>query len=291
MLSKVAANALIFETIFVSHGIKATSITANISFSASQLSSVKVQSILATTGTFSVSVVGTMFSSYGVSPRVLSGASSCEISFWVSDSCATCKVSRGVAIDLTLTLSLNKYSIGTLSNSLSYSECFISSVKSAPIPSSGTTLVTIAGYSIGVFGALSKSRVFGSAGASSSWISDSTVVSKSSRNVADAYFVQVTSGRQVSSVFSRSITHDTPLISAVSVTNVPVSCSASITVSGFNFGGYLHSLSAAKAESRFVCFDCSFVGGRFMLCSENCFFCCLKIHFECFCFGELTVVF
>jgi hypothetical protein len=71
-------------------------------------------------------------------------------------------------------------------------------------------------------------------------------VGKSIRNVAHAFTVQASAGRQVSNLFNGSLTHGTPLLSAVSMTNAPGTGSTSITVIGSNYGGYQYSLSLAK---------------------------------------------
>jgi hypothetical protein len=92
----------------------------------------------------------------------------------------------------------------------------------------------------------SKARVLGSAGQISNWISDSCIIAKTSRNIGSVYTVQASAGRLVSGIFTRSLTHDAPLLSTVSVTNVPVTGSSSITVTGFNFGGFQNSLSITR---------------------------------------------
>jgi len=249
LASKVAANAILIKAVFVSLSVKMSSITTIVSFSAAQLSSVQVHAMKAATGTFSISVVGAMYGCYHTSPRVGAGSSSCEVSAWISDSSAKCKASHGVAVALHVTLSLSKVSVGTLSKALSYSRCFISSTKSALLPSSGSSAVSIIGYSIGVVGLSPKARVHFSGGQSNRWISDSCMITKSSRNVANVYTVQASSSSQNSGLLTQSLTHDTPLLSSVSVTNIPVTGSTTLTVVGFNYGSYEHSLSLAKLRT------------------------------------------
>jgi len=246
LASKLSASSSILMTVFVSFGVTTSSLSPNISCSAVQLSSVAVQSFPATTGSFSISIFGASYRTSNASPRVIVGPSSCEVTLWVSDSSAICKAHQSVSAALSLTVSLSKLCNAKLLNALSYSRSFILIVKPNVFPSSGATAISVVGYSLGVSSLSSMSRILGTAVEFNRWVSDSSLVCKSIRSVASDYTLHTSSGNQVSAALTQCLTHDTPSLSSVSLSNVPITGSVSITAFGTNFGMYWNSLSRLK---------------------------------------------
>jgi hypothetical protein len=209
------------------------------------------------------------------------GGSACEASRWVSDSGVECKSAGGVGprwgAGLPVVLSAG-WQCGSVTRAWSYDGPVVSAVSVTNGASSGSTSVTVvgqrmglSGYSAGVrlgqfrlhfiSGNQSNASGGGSACEASRWVSDSGVECKSAGGVGPRWGaglpVVLSAGWQCGSV-TRAWSYDGPVVSAVSVTNGPITGSTSVTVVGQRMGlsGYsagvrlgLHFISGNQSNA------------------------------------------
>ena len=186
-------------------------------------------------------IQGVMFgpSHYTRGGRVSFAGSACEASDWVSASVLYCKKAGtqnpGGSLGLVLT-SANE--AGSVSATWSYDLQILSQVMVVGnLPSTGVTSITIVGYNYGsgVRGASFASRLGPSNSEYTSWMSDSSLICRTSRALSRSRLMAVTAGIQISSV-TQSVTFESALVKAKGRPNLASTGAISMLILGSGFG-------------------------------------------------------
>ena len=171
------------------------------------------------------------------------GFSSCISTAWSSDTLISCRTMAGTGKALRLAVSTYNLA-GSVSGIVSYNTPNVLFAARANIPTSGSSVVQVAGGDFGIFGRTARLAVGHSAGMQSIWTSDSSLCGKSTRGATTSLQIKSTISLQLGSA-SFVASYDTPLLSAASLNAVPMTGSIFANISGRNLG-YLSQSSSIR---------------------------------------------
>ena len=163
-----------------------------------------------------------------------------------------CLVSHGVSGSRQVAISLSVLK-GTVSAVVSYdSASVLNAIDTANVPSTGATMLSIAGSGLGTHDYTPSLRLGGTVCSRSGWTSDSALQCALSAGVAGSRSVTLTSGVQVGTT-TVVASYNAPSVSTISQANVPTTMSSIITVHGSDFGEFftqaLGSIGGTTAET------------------------------------------
>ena len=183
--------------VIVSAGVSVGSLTQGASFDFSSLKSMKSVVNIPSTGSVSVTALGTALSAFGVSSAVRV-YSNTESTIWISDSCAIAKISDGAGARLRIITTVGSRQDGTLSDALSYDSPSTFAVIPSTRPSTGVTTVSIIGSNLAIASLSQKARVGGTPCESARWVSSSTLLCRIAAGAHNMQQVIVTALQQTS---------------------------------------------------------------------------------------------
>jgi len=235
LLCKVGAGALSGHGLCASVGLQVGSLSELVSYDGASMSGA-VWCNAGTSGSVSVTVVGSGFGGAARSWSVRLGGTSCEGTGWVSSSAMVCKAGAGLSAGRGLCVSVG-LRVGSVSGLVSFDVISVSGVVSSNGGGSGSVSVTIVGGGFGGFAASGVARVGGTSCEGSSWVSETSLLCKVGAGVSEGRGVCVSIGLQVGSV-SGLVSFDGASVSGVVLCNAGSSGSVSVTVVG---SGFWHS--------------------------------------------------
>ncbi len=186
-----------------------------------------------TSGSSSVTVLGSLLGTFDSTVRVRIGGTAGEATSWISDSSVRVKISAGVASSLTAVATVTSLRHSLLSL-ISYRGPVVTSF-TLPMPSTGSAVLSLFGAGFGSFDYTIAARVGQTSAQFSNWLSDSSLTVKSSAGLGASLPLKVTVGlvRESSTL---DVSYVSPLISSLSHYCLPTLPSAAMTVFGAGFG-------------------------------------------------------
>jgi hypothetical protein len=217
-----------------------------ISFDGPSLSSIEL-STPASSGSATVSVLGSSFALYSVSLSAFLSGSNCEVSLWVSESAVRCKASAGTVLQGSVVVSSGRF-YGSLTSILSYLVPILSSLKQTNSPGTGATSFSVFGRS---FGRSSQSSHISNGHTNceaTAWSSDSAFSCKTSAGIGQDRIIDVNFN---SMTLSQAFSYNALVIRShiTLVLNIPTSGSVSITLAGSGFGLRGYTLRAKAGQT------------------------------------------
>ncbi|KAJ1470089.1 hypothetical protein T484DRAFT_1849086 [Baffinella frigidus] len=208
------------------------------------------------TGSVSMTVVGSMFgeSDYTGASRV--GSTACEASGWESDSSVRCLSSGGVVGTQRFAVTAG-IRAGSVTEGLSFDLATLSGTVRANAPSTGNVSVTVLGANLAHSAYTAAARFAATACEHSAWESDSSLRCLAPGGVLGTLRVAVTAGARVGSL-TDSVSYDTPSLAYVvdeqgnafnATANLPSGGSV-VTVLGAGLGVMSYTDSARTGQSR-----------------------------------------
>lgn len=174
------------------------------------------------------------------------GLSTCESSTWISNTALLCVISTGFGQSLSVQLTTN--TTDTFLGAFSYDVAQISAQHGVNFaPTAGTDL-TVMGINLGAVGTSAQASISSTATATTTWISDSALVCKSSRGIGPSLRTVVTTGLQVSTT-TETQTYDSSAVSSRLSTNQNSLATNEFTIHGTNFGTFDHSANGDTGQS------------------------------------------
>ena len=177
---------------------------------------------VASSGSYSLTVYGINLGVSANSHQSRISGSAVEATNWISTTALPCRVSFGNGASAKLQVTAGVQS-GTWSSSVSFSAptfnpantslnysiswAKFSPVSSANSPTTGSLLVTLSGRDYSSFASTTAARTSGTACERSSWISDSSIMSKISQGLRTSSNICVTAGMAVGSI-STTVSYD-----------------------------------------------------------------------------------
>jgi len=188
------------------------------------------------TGSASVTIVGSNAGSVSMSPRSRVSRTNSGATAWVSESSIVARTSlaAGPAGSVSVTTLMLP---GTLASVLSLGSALVSSAILVNSVRTAATSVTVLGSNFGQVDLSSRGRIAVTRAETTAWTSASAVSCKrtvTTRFAADSW-AAVTTARQALTV-TNAFSTDLKLISSEAVTNVPATGGTSVTVVGSNYG-------------------------------------------------------
>ena len=183
------------------------------------------------------------FSSYRVHPT------QCISSSIFSDTAVRCKVPAGNAVSISLVATV-ELSSRHLSARFSYASMAPSLINPNHVSVTACSSVTITGSQFSSFGSTPVSSIASTISMASNWISDSSIVFKTSSGTGRNLFVALQDAYFSSSV-TRMFSFDSPLISSLRPMNSPT-VGTNEVIFGINFGKWNVTPRAAIAKSLFL---------------------------------------
>jgi hypothetical protein len=185
-----------------------------------------IKSNLPSTGSVSISVIGTNLGLENSCPKTRFGGTHCEASDWNADSMVVCKVPAGVETYKVLAVTLPAPPVHrTVSKlrSFSYDQPYLRvlDLSITNVPAVASIMIRIIGGNLGTIGYTPGARPGLTASAIVMWISDSSIYCKVEAGVAVDWNLELSVGRQ-SGCLSHGFTYDLPAVSSVSVENCPL---------------------------------------------------------------------
>lgn len=151
-----------------------------------------------TTGSVVVYVTGTSFGEMDSTSAVRVSGSAVELTMWTSDSSVATMASAGAFNGTIVRLTTEQRLDGSLTETLSYDSPLDTDVRPTHNPSSGRSIITVAGFNLALFDTTTKVRMGGSACESSRWISATTLLCRLSSGTGSAHSMVVTIFKQSS---------------------------------------------------------------------------------------------
>jgi hypothetical protein len=209
-------------------------ISKSMSYLSASISGVEVQQLPAS-GAVSITIHGAGFGNRHSSSMTKLGTSSAQMSSWISDSLAFCKVQRSLGASISVRASVGSSAGSMLSNLLSVTVPVISALTGTNHAKSGSLSVTVIGSSFSVHGTTIASRFHRSSSLSSEWRSDSTLKSKAPPGFEGKLrmYASVALQKSASVIWT---SYDTLLALSSVALVVPSSGSSLVTLSGKLFG-------------------------------------------------------
>ena len=200
-----------------------------------------------------IPILGDNFGSYEITPFAVIGLTSCELSTWDSDTGVTCKSSRGSQSSLSLIVSIASVEpMPMKTEAISYDSAWISVVSGTNLRSAGYQQVQTIGYGLSPIDSTPKTSFYKTAAESTRWISDSWLVCKTSRGLAQSLRVQITAGVNVHST-SEIVSYDFAKISHLSKYNFASILKQTVFVSGISLSHFAQTcrvrISGSSSES------------------------------------------
>jgi hypothetical protein len=218
----------------ISLGLKFSTSTLLFSFSTSVISTISVFNG-ASTGTISLTLIGSNIGTVASSSSVRPLSTSCQASQWRSDTAIRCLVSSSISQSRILLITSGGV-LSSTSQSFSFNAPHLSGAgmyrNSYPyVPQ----MLTLFGLEFGVSDNSPLARVGLTACESSMWTSQSSMLCRIASGMAINDHITVTVGVMYSTI-SRVLIYDTPIISAACPQNCAISDPVQTTVYGLNFG-------------------------------------------------------
>jgi hypothetical protein len=187
-----------------------------------------------TTGGAVATILGQNFGMVDYSPAVSIGDTACVTLSWVTVTTLSCAVHDGVVLSGSIRVAVDSLS-GTQVGVFSYNAPVVTGFGSlANSPTSGGATTTLAGVSFGPFDSTPTVVVGSTLCNTRQWISDSSVrcnvAAGSGTGFTTALILNTQSETEI------GFTYDAPVVSKVTLANVPTSSGISVTVNGLNFG-------------------------------------------------------
>jgi hypothetical protein len=249
-----------------------------ISYDAPSLLSVQPAGDVPTAGQSNITVSGSNFGVFSSSVAVRAGFTSCEASYWISDTSVICKLSSGAGLNLGVSVTSSML-IGTLTEALSYALPNITSAERLNFPARGGISFTLSGQNFGTT-SYSITLTFGATLCpSTSWESDSSIVCKAPSGVtgtSEGYDITVTM-LSTTSRFDANIVYDMPEISNLltstgstetwDITNLagPPQGGNVVTITGTDFG--INNYSPTVKIGAEACKDASWISDTSIKCT------------------------
>jgi len=207
---------------------------------------------LPATGTFSISIRGSMFAYESAGPLLTdahshavlkAGSTVCMKSTWKSDSSLICRLAPAVGVRLSVEVSIFLQA-GQVSMLISYEGATISGVDKQFLPASGAVSVSLYGSGFGTSHS-SLVVIVGSSNAQiSKWTSDSSALCKAHVVGGASIQIRASVSKHVGHASSTYLSLSLPVISALTNANLAKSGSVSVTILGSSFT--LHRSSIAS---------------------------------------------
>jgi hypothetical protein len=197
--------------------------------------------VIAASGALIVRVLGSGYSSVGLSQSARLRGSSCGQSLWLSDSDLRCRSAWGKDLSSYATevvVSLAQQGCA-MTNAISYGNVVPGTVSVDRVPTTGGSLVSVSGLNIGSFGTSARLQLQGTAFESSRWVSSSETVCRfPALGILRSRFIEVVASvancmasNSAAFIFGE---HSTSMLYPLA--NAAKSGSTSITVFGRGFG-------------------------------------------------------
>jgi len=195
-----------------------------------------------------VTVTGTNFGAEPSGPTVRIGATVCFGDKWVSTTSVECTVQTGFGLSHRVGVAVGLIA-GTLRSAFSFDSPVLTYVSAINGPTAAAQLLTFNGLN---FESASTAvvKLGTTVCQSTAYVSDNVIVCTAAAGSGNALTTSITTATgsaQLQSYF----THDTPVLTAVSVINGPTAGAAVVTVSGINFGTLDYSLTATIGGNAF----------------------------------------
>ncbi|KAJ1475837.1 hypothetical protein T484DRAFT_1827001 [Baffinella frigidus] len=222
-------------SVAVTAGNRAGSVTEGLSYESVTVNSVEGVN-LATDMSSNVTLMGSGLgeADYSAAGRV--GATSCEGSTWVSDTCVRCQSSTGVGRSQRVSVTAGLH-VGSAIEVHSY--------EGAGLVNNGTNFATATGGEVALMGSglgvadySAEGRVGATACEGSNWASDSSLVCMAASGIGQTLSSTVTVGVQVGSLIKAGsyTSYDAPTLFSAITANLPLAVVASVTLSGSGLG-------------------------------------------------------
>ena len=235
----------------VTSGTTIGSVTEGVSVGTMAASTVRVSNVAGSTGSGSITVIGSNVGVSTYTARVVGGESGCEASTWVSSSSVACRVSSSGRSSRRVSATAGEVS-GSVTAGLSVSAGAMSSIRASNAAASGSVVVTVQGAGMAL------SAVCGAAGMgwtgceATWWESDTSMQCRGTAGIGSSRAAVVSAGLRVGSV-SEAVSLAAGMASDMLGSNGATTGSASVTMYGAGMGsrGYtgVVSLGHSMCES------------------------------------------
>jgi hypothetical protein len=197
-----------------------------------------------TTGSTPITFIGKNFVSFDISPRARLGATACQFTRWISDSCLIGRNSASVLADQSSVIT----AVGRMEtrfNQFTYDRPKIAYVYLTNSRTAGEGTLTLVGSGFGSVDLTQRTRMGETDCLASNWVADSTLLCKLPADTNSNLGLTVSVSRRFH-LRPSSISFDDPQITAISPVNVPLISTRRVSILGFNFGGQLHDPRAGR---------------------------------------------
>ena len=192
------------------------------------------------TGGYWVEFRGANYGLFNVAPQNRLAGTACSESNWRSDSVLLCKTSRGMGVELLISVTVSpKFS--TRRNMFTYDSPAVSYTRFANnptvVPAILPPTIKVFGSEFGTFLPSLSSRHGDTTCVRTNWVSGTVVFVKAAAGQRHSWDVGLTIVTQISTL-SGSTTYDSPKLSTLSSVNGPGTGSRPVTIHGLNFAQY-----------------------------------------------------
>ena len=221
----------------------------------------------ASSGAALVTIVGgSGFSTQNPSTKVSVGGTQCRFSHWTSDSAIRCRISHGgLASAAFLISSGSQVSLGS-PQFVIFPFLSISSFRQRSSPASGSVSLTVFGSSAGQWSQSQAARISLSTTASTTWISDSSLISKSCHGVV-ALMTVVASSSLKSASLTQMFSFLSPSMLALGTTNVAQTGSSVVLIAAAGFG--ITGMSASSRTGGSSCENSQWIAESCIMCKVS----------------------
>lgn len=216
----------------------------------------------ASTGGYSLTVLGTNFGVLDLTPSVKIGKTVCRTTTWNSLTSLMCGTAAGYGSRLHTTASVTRLA-GTGGMSFTYDAPVVSMVSHKNMPSTSGASITIYGNQFGFEDTTPLPRVGVTRCATTSWNSETTLVCKTASGTGFSHSFALTVGVMVGTL-NVQFSYDAPVLTFPHRPNAPATGSASLTLYGMNFA--TGDLTLTGAIGRTNCVTSSWISSTSLTC-------------------------
>eukprot|EP00961_Rhodomonas_salina_P228162 3083868-Rhodomonas_salina.1 len=197
-------------------------------------------------GSSSLTVHGTGFGIVSTTGQVRSGMSACEATSWISHTTIQCHSSQGLLLRSRSIVVTSGLTTGSISEAWSFDSVRVSALLPAnQLTTAGLQLnyTSVSHFTAGTFDRSAAVRIGGSSCEASAWTSETSILCRYASGIGASATLVVTGSTQIGSL-STSVSYNTPSMSLSNETNIRLTGSNSVTVSGTSFATHLYSVGA-----------------------------------------------
>ncbi|MGB1597834.1 MAG: IPT/TIG domain-containing protein, partial [Promethearchaeia archaeon] len=187
-------------------------------------------------------ISGSGMASFDASVRARVGASLCRVNTWVSETSVVCGVSAGVSNELGVRIEVQGIAGRTVTGAYSYDLPKVSSVQPLFSPTTGNTLLYLAGTDFGTYDSTVRIRVGDTECYESTYVSDKVLSCRVAPGVGGAHSVKATIHRQVADSFHLLFSYKKPEVFLLVEANSPSLGGRITTIFGDSFGLFDHTV-------------------------------------------------